>query len=219
MPAALKLGPVAEDRVACFVEAHHRADMKPWTSTVQQARTCCAHIDRAGGWNSMTFDQQLAATRRAPRFVAWLLTTGRLQADAAVIVAADLRLGIAARRWNPTGHTWFVEACAPLQLSTEDIALQWSTLAKITAVTGAPAEAVTVADFESCRAQLLAAFERRATPAAGRNIASIFHRLQLTLFHVGQFDTHRRAASKPPVSVTGWAVVAPALAATSPKSS
>ena len=45
MPAGLKLSPVAENRVASFVEAHHRAGMKPWTSTVQEARTCCGRID------------------------------------------------------------------------------------------------------------------------------------------------------------------------------
>ncbi len=212
MPAARKLSPVAEDRVACFIEAHHAATMRPWPSTVRSAKTCCGRIDRGGGWDSMNFDEQLEATRRAPRFVAWLLTTGRLQANAAVIVGADLRLGIAARRWNPAGHAWFVEACTPLRLAIEDVALQWSTLAKITAVTGAAAEAVTAPDFESARAQFIDAFERRGTPAAGRNIASIFHRLQLTLFHAGQLDTHRRPASKPPVSVTGWAVVAPGFA-------
>lgn len=214
MPAALRLSPVADDRVACFIEAHHTAAMKPWPLTVRSAQTCCGRIDRAGGWDSMSFDEQLEATRRAPRFVAWLLTTQRLQAKATVIVGADLRLGIAARRWNPAGHAWFVEACAPLRLVHDDVALQWSTLAKITAVTGAAAEAVTAADFESARAQFIDAFERRASPAAGRNIASIFHRIQLTLFHAGQLDTHRRPA--PPcdcvevksghnaVEVTAW---------------
>lgn len=88
----------------------------------------------------MGFDEQLEATQRAPRFVAWLLTTQRLQPNATVIVDADLRLGIAARRWNPSGHAWFVEACAPLRLAVDDVALQWSTLAKITAVMGAAAE-------------------------------------------------------------------------------
>ena len=160
----------------------------------------------------MTFDEQSEATRRAPRFVAWLLTTQRIQATAIVITQADLRLGIAARRWNPTGHAWFLEVCAPLGLSADDIALQWSTLAKITAVTGTAAQAVTAADFELARAQFLEAFERRGTPAAGRNIASIFHRLQLTLFHAGRLDTHRRPTSRPPASVTGWTVVAPGFA-------
>ena len=212
MPAALKLSPVAEDRVASFVEAHRKAGMKPWTSTIQAARTCCGRIDRAGGWDSMSFDQQLEATRRAPRFVAWLFATRRMQGAAAVIVRADLRLGIAARRWDPEGHSWFVAACARLALSDEDVALQWSTLAKITAVTGTAAQAVTAVDVELARAQFLDAFEQRGTPAAGRNIASIFHRLQLTLFHAGRLDTLRRPASKAPVSVTGWAVVAPAFA-------
>jgi site-specific recombinase XerD len=212
MAGALKLSPIAEDRVAAFVAAHREADMKPWTSTVRAARTCCARMDRAGGWEAMTFDQQLEATRRAPRFVAWLLTTRRMKGAAPVIVSADLRLGIAARRWSPGAHRWFVEACTPLGLSADDVALQWSTLAKITAVTGVAAEAVTTADFEQARAQFIDAFERRGTPAAGRNIASIFHRLQLTLFHAGRLDTHRRPASKPSISMSGWSVVAPELA-------
>ncbi|MGH3863392.1 tyrosine-type recombinase/integrase [Actinokineospora sp.] len=212
MPAALRLSPVGEDHVISFIEAHHTAGMKPWASTIQAARTCCGRIDRAGGWDSMTFDEQSETTRRAPRFVAWLLTTQRMQATATVITQADLRLGIAARRWNPTGHAWFVEVCAPLGVSPDDIALQWSTLAKVTAVTGTAAEAVTGADFELARVQFLDAFERRGTPSAGRNIASIFHRLQLTLFHAGRLDTHRRPMSRPPVSVTGWMVVAPGFA-------
>jgi site-specific recombinase XerD len=212
MPAALKLSTASEDRVDAFVAAHHRAGMKPWPSTIQEARTCCGRIDRAGGWDAMAFNEQLEATRRAPRFVAWLLTTGRLQTGAAVIVRADLRLGIAARRWDPTGYAWFVGACAPLHLSTDDVALQWSTLAKITALTGTAAHSVTAAEFELGRAQFIEAFEHRGTPAAGRNIASIFHRLQLTLFHAGRLDAHRRPSSQLPVSVRGWAVVAPAVA-------
>ncbi len=43
-------------------------------------------------------------------------------------------------------------------------------------------------------------------------MASIFHRLRLTLFHAGQLDNHRRPPRHPPVSVTGWAVVAPGFA-------
>lgn len=212
MPVELKLSAVAEDRVASFVEAHRTAGMKPWTSTIGAARTCCGRIDRAGGWDLMSFDEQLEATRRAPRFVAWLFTTRRVQGVAAVIVRADLRLGIAARRWDPDGHSWFIEACTPLSLSADDIALQWSTLAKITAVTGTAAQAVEAADIEHARAEFVDAFEQRGTPAAGRNIASIFHRLQLTLFHAGQLDSLRRPTAKAPVSVTGWAVATPAFA-------
>ena len=40
MPAVLKPSAVAEDRVACFVDAHRRAGMKPSPSTVGAARTC-----------------------------------------------------------------------------------------------------------------------------------------------------------------------------------
>lgn len=152
--------------VTSFIEAHHTAGMKPWHSTIQAARTCCGRMGGAGGWDSMTLDEQSDATRRAPRFVAWLLTTQRMQATAAVITQVDLRLGIAARRWNPSGHAWFIDVCAPLGLSADDIALQWSTLAKITAVTGTPPETVTGAEFERARSEFLVAFERRGTPSA-----------------------------------------------------
>jgi integrase len=38
-------------------------------------------------------------------------------------------------------------------------------------------------------------------------MASIFHRLQLTLFHAGKLDSRTRPARRPSVSVTGWAVI------------
>lgn len=154
----------------------------------------------------MSFDQQLNSVRGAPRFVAWLFTTGRLQGTADVIVRSDLRLGIAARRWDPDGHAWFIDACRPLGLSSGDIALQWSALAKVTAITRTAAQAVTAAELQHARSEFVEAFERRGTPAAGRNVASTFHRLQLTLFHAGRVDSLRQAGVGAAVSVTGWAV-------------
>src|SRR4029077_13399808 len=50
------------------------------------------------------------------------------------------------------------------------------------------------------------------TPAAGKNVAAVFHRLRLTLFHAGRLSTLRRPVSHPPVAVTGWATVAPGFA-------
>ena len=87
--------------------------------------------------------------------------------------------------------------------------LQWSTLAKITALTGTPPDAIGPAEFERARTAIVDAFIARGSPCAGRNMAAIFHRLQLTLFHAGRLDTCARPRTRPPVSVSGWAVVAP----------
>lgn len=145
-------------------EAHHRAGMKPWTSTVQEARTCCGRIDRPGGWNSVSIDQQLEVTRRAPRFVAWLPTTRRLQADAAVIVRADLRPGIAApmepdrRRLVRRGVRTAVTQHRRHRSCNGD-AGQHHRGERRSRRGGHHRH------FESCRAQVLEAFERGGTPA------------------------------------------------------
>jgi site-specific recombinase XerD len=92
------------------------------------------------------------------------------------------------------------------------VALQWNTLAKITALTGVAPDRVGADEFEHARRALVDAYRARGLPSSGRNIASIFHRLQLTLFHAGRLDSATRPASRPPVSVTGWAAAAPAIA-------
>ena len=43
-------------------------------------------------------------------------------------------------------------------------------------------------------------------------MASILHRLRLTLFHAGHLEDYRRPPRRQPVSVTGWALVAPGFA-------
>jgi integrase/recombinase XerD len=47
-----------------------------------------------------------------------------------------LWLGIAARIFCPAGHAWFVQSCERLSTHPGDVALQWNTLAKVTAMTG-----------------------------------------------------------------------------------
>ena len=75
--------------------------------------------------------------------------------------------------------------------------------------------AVTDDQFGTARAALIAAYSRRGRPSAGRTIAAVLHRLQLTLFHAGRLTTLRGPpTAKPPVSVTGWATVAPGFADT-----
>jgi hypothetical protein len=92
--------------------------------------------------------------------------------------------------------------------------LQWNTLAKITAITGAPPRAVTDEHFDAARTAMTTAYARRGKPSAGRTMAAIFHRLRLTLFHAGRITTLRPPAAAPPVAVTGWVTVTPGFTST-----
>jgi hypothetical protein len=109
------------------------------------------------------------------------MVTGQLTVTADFLSRADLRLGISARHHCPDAHTWFVTAAERLRIRPGDTMLQWSTLAKITAFTGTPPDAIGPPEFERARTAMVEAFIARGSPCAGRNMAAIFHRLQLTL--------------------------------------
>ena len=141
-----------------------------------------------------------------------MMVTGQLTIDADVLGRVYLRLGTAARSFCPDAHAWFIDACQRLDVRVGDVALQWNALAMITAVTGVAADEVGDHHFELGSTAIVGAYVTRGLPASGRNMASIFHRLRLTLFHAGRLDSHRRPRRHPPVSVAGWAVVAPAFA-------
>jgi hypothetical protein len=61
------------------------------------------------------------------------------------------------------------------------------------------------------RPAIVAAFGRHPSPNAGKNIGAAFYQLQLTLFHAGRLDTYMRFQRGVPVSVRGWAAVAPGI--------
>jgi integrase/recombinase XerD len=214
MPAALELAAEHVDLVACYRAAMRHAHRKTGRSTMQAARSFCAKLDRAGGWEHMTRTLQLDAIAKARSFASWLMVTGQLTVDADVFGRVDLWLGIAARTFCPEAHAWFVDACQQLNIRSGDVGLQWNTLAKITAVTGTPPDQIDDEDFDFARGALIDAYVARGMPESGRNMASIFHRLRLTLFHAGRLSSYRRPACRVPVSVTGWTAVAATLADT-----
>lgn len=213
MPAAVVLAVEHADLVIRYASALRAVGLKTGRSTVQAARSFCAKLEHAGGFERLSPARQVDAVRKAPAFASWLMVTGRLRVDAEVLGRVDLRLGNAARNFCPRDHAWFVEACQRLKTRPGDIGLQWNTLAKITAVTGTPPGHVGDGQFGSARAAIVSAYVARGLPTSGRNMAAIFHRPQLTLFHAGRLDTHTRPPSRPPVSVTGWAAVAPGFTA------
>ncbi|MGO9353324.1 MAG: tyrosine-type recombinase/integrase [Mycobacterium sp.] len=214
MPAPL----VLEDDDAIVVErylaAMGAADRRTGASTTQAARTCQSRIRRAGGWNQLTRAAQIDAVRKARSFTSWLMVTGQIGVDAEQLCATGLRLGNAGRLFCPHDHRWFTDICARLGTSAADTTLQWNTLVKIAVITGATTRTVTDDEFGTARAALIAAYSRRHTPSAGRTIAAVCHRLQLSLFHAGQLTTLRGPAYREPVSVTGWSTVASGFAET-----
>ena len=160
----------------------------------------------------MTRAAQIDAVRKARSFTSWLMVTGQIGVDAEQLCDTGLRLGNAGRLFCPHDHRWFTDICARLGTSAADTTLQWNTLVKIAVITGATARTVTDDEFGTARAALIAAYSGRQTPSAGRTIAAVCHRLQLSLFHAGQLTTLRGPAYREPVSVTGWATVASGFA-------
>ena len=212
MPAAVALAPAHADRVAAYLFAMRATGRKTGRSTTQAARTFTVKLERAGGWDRLSRGRQIDAIAKARSFASWMMVTGQLTIDAAILGRVYLRLGTAARTYCPDAHAWFLDACVRIQLRTGDITMQWNALSMITAVTGVPPEQVGDHDFEAGSAAIIDAYAAHERPESGRNMASIFHRLRLTLFHAGRLDSHRRPPRHLPVSVTGWAVIAPAFA-------
>lgn len=205
MPAALALTPSSKDTVDEYLHAMRGLNRKTGRSTTQAARTFCAKLDRAGCWEQLSLPEQVDAIGKARSFVSWLLVTGKLTIAADLMTTVDLRLGVIARGYRPDVHVWFVAAGENLHLTAEDIALQWNALMKASAVTGTSPDRLNDREFETARRAIIGAYVNRGMPCSGRNMSAIFTRLRLTLFHAGQLNAPKRAATKPSVSVSGWA--------------
>jgi integrase/recombinase XerD len=210
--AALVSNDVSVDLVGNYLVAMRSIDRRTGKSTVQAAKTFCARVERAGGFDHMTRACRLDTVRKARSFASWLMVTGQLVVDADVLGRLDLRLGGIARQYCPEAHAWFVDACEQVGVRPADISIQWNALVKVTALTGVAPDHVGQHEFEWARAAIIDAYRARDLPESGRGMASHFHRLQLTLFHAGRLDSLARSMSHLPTSVTGWAVVAPAIA-------
>jgi hypothetical protein len=214
MPGAAPVGAVQRDLLDAFAQDQNNAGVTAWTSTMRAAATFLRRLERSGGWQAMDPAARQLAVSRAPRFASWLMVTGRLAVDATLLAGSDLRLGVTAKRYLPAEHARFVAMAQALHTRADDITLQWNTLIKITAVTGVGPDHIGESEFESARVAIIDAYMARGLPESGRNMASIFHRLRLTLFHAGRLDRHRSPTTRTPVSVTGWTAVTPVFADT-----
>lgn len=208
MPAAVALHEEHVDLVENYVIAMQAVGRRTGRSTVQSAKSFCAKVERAGGFDQMSTGHRLDAVRKARSFASWLMVTGQLIVEPAVLGHLDLRLGSIARNYCPDAHAWFVEVGEQLGIRASDISIQWNALCKVTAITGVPPDKIGDAEFASARAAIIGAYAARDLPQSGRGMAAHFHRLQLTLFHAGRLDSLARPTKRPPVSVSGWACVA-----------
>jgi len=213
MPAPLRLSGHDSDLVADYLAAMRSAGRRTGRSTTQAARTAQARISRLG-WNRMTGEQQVDVISKARSFGSWLMVTGRLQVTASLVSQLNLHLGNAARLFRPAEHSWFAGLADDLRVGDVDMAAQWNLLAKITAITGARPERVHDPQFLTARAELVQAYRDRGMAASGRNLATVFHRLQLTLFHAGLLSGLNRPDRPDPVAITGWAAAPFRFAAT-----
>ena len=211
MPAAVALNDEHVDLVVAYEASMRSAGRKTGQSTMQAARTFCAKLERAGAWEEMTRTRQLDAISKARSFASWLMVTGQLKVDAHAFGRLGLRLGSSARCFCPDAHAWFVGACEQIGVRELDVTTQWNALALITAVTGVHLDQVGDQEFNFGSQAVIDAYRARDKPESGRNTASIFHRLRLTLFHAGRLTSFRRPPRRLPVSVSGWRVVPPAF--------
>ena len=208
MPAPLRLKQDDQQVVESYLAAMRAVGRKTGRTT-QAAWTCQARIAQSGGWSQMTPAQRIEAIGRARSFASWLMVTGQLVVDAEVISALNLHLGHAARSYCREDSEWVVQACARGDVKGRGIGSEWNALAKVSAMTGTSPARVADAEFWPARAAILAAYQRRGMPEAGRSLAAVFNQLQLTLFRARQLSTWKRPSTRRPVSVTGWSTVVP----------
>jgi site-specific recombinase XerD len=209
MGAPLQLSEGSLDVIAEFALSLQDSGLTAWNSTMSAARTLSGRMERADGWQRADLDTQVAWMRQARPFVSWMLVTGQITATADFIAVADLKLGVTAKRLLPHAHAWFLRAAGVLDASRLDAAIQWNALCKIAAMSAVSPDLVDEAMFHDARASLDEAYQRRGMPQSGKNLRSVFHRLQLTLFHEGTVNTPSPRSIRESVSVTGWLHVAP----------
>jgi hypothetical protein len=82
MPAALTLSTDSTSQVDQYVAAMKRAGRQTGRSTVQAARSFCARLERAGGWEELSSAHQADAVAKARSFASWLLVTTQLTVSA-----------------------------------------------------------------------------------------------------------------------------------------
>ena len=171
----------------------------------------------AAGWAQMPLADQCALPLKDRRVVGWLIVTGRLRPSPDYLVACRPYLGEVAAHHHRAFHVRFAETSAGLGFGATVTRLQWSALAKVTALAGLAPDQVTQAVIDEGRQALTAAIGRHHPGSHGPGaLSAALSGLQTTLFHLGVLDAPPRKANRDHSAerTAAWASVPPRLAAT-----
>ena len=150
----------------------------------------------AEGWACLPLAAQCALPLKDRRVVGWLIVTGRLRPSAGYLVACRPYLGEVAARHHRAFYERFAAASAGLGFGPVVTRLQWSALAKVTAVAGLGPGQVTQAVIDEGRQALTAAIGRHRPGSHGPGaLSAALFGLQTTLFHLGVLGTAPRKTS------------------------
>jgi len=171
----------------------------------------------AAGWAQLPLAAQCGMPLKDRRVVGWLIVTGRLRPSADYLVACRPYLGEVAAHHHRAFHARFAAASAGLGFGATVTRLQWSALAKVTALAGLAPDQVTQAVIDEGRQALTAAIARHRPGSHGpQALSAALFGLQTTLFHLGVLAAAPRKSSpdRSAERAAQWDSAAPQLAST-----
>ena len=169
------------------------------------------------GWARLPLAAQCALPLKDRRVVGWLIVTGRLRPGADYLVACRPCLGEVAARHHRAFYDRFAATSAEFGFDPVVTRLQWSALAKVTALAGLGPGQVTQAVIDEGRQALTAAIGRHHPGSHGpQALSAALFGLQTTLFHLGVPGAAPRKTSpdRSAERAAQWASAAPQLAST-----
>jgi integrase len=169
------------------------------------------------GWAELPLAEQCALPLKYRRVVGWLIVTGRVRPSADYLVACRPYLGDVAANLRPIFHEQFRATSAELGFERIVTRLQWSALAKVSALAGLSVQQLTAGAIETGREELAAAIGRHRPHSHGvKALSAALFGAQTTLFHLGMLDTPPRKTNRDRSAerAAAWASVPPLLAAT-----
>ncbi len=196
------------DLVAAGMFAGH-----PVTSV---ARTFFTRVG-AQGWAHLPLAAQCALPLKDRRVVGWLIVTGRVRPTPDYLVACRPYLGEVAAHHHRGFYERFVAVSAELGFDCIVTRLQWSALAKVTALAGRSPEQVTQAVIDEGREALVAAIGVHRPDSHGpKALSAALFGAQTTLFHLGVLHAPPRKVNRDRSAerAAEWASVPPRLATT-----
>ena len=208
--------PAVEDLVDAYRNDLQAAGMFAGHPVTSVARMFFTRVG-PGGWPRLPLAAQCALPLKDRRVVGWLIVTGRLRPSADYLVACRPYLGEVAARHHHAFYERFAATSAELGFDPIVTRLQWSALAKVTALAGLGPGQVTQAVIDEGRQALTAAIGRHRPGSHGpKALSAALFGLQTTLFHLGVLGAAPRKTSpdRSADRATQWASVPPQLAST-----